>query len=331
MAVDAVSWRILLPDLHSLYRQLLAERRPQLPPKSTAFQTWAVHLENQAHAAEIEHQVDYWRDVLRHPPLLPLNDADAPPHEAEMASLTVTLDEETTTRLVRDVPAAYHSGIDDALLSGLARALAPWSGSRTLLVDLENHGRHAPESMDLSRTVGWFTTLYPVRLEIPAGAGPAAALQAVKEQLRQVPDHGLGYGLLRYRRNEPPLADLPTPVISFNYLGKLKSERIDGWHPASEATGPERAGDAVCSHPLQINGALLDDRLRFTWSYASAAVDAATIRRLAEAHLESLRALGEQAQDPDAGGYTPSDFPELDLSQEDLDALLVELADASEG
>jgi non-ribosomal peptide synthase protein (TIGR01720 family) len=232
---------------------------------------------------------------------------------------------------LQDVPPVYHTRIDEVLLAALAQSLLPWTGGRALLVDLEGHGREDlfPD-LDVSRTVGWFTTVYPVLLELEPSAAPGAALKAIKEQLRQIPQHGIGYGLLRYLCADSAtdvLRALPEPQISFNYLGQFDQVLAadSPFGPADESSGPARSPRSRRLHVIDISASVVESQLQITWSYSSGLHRQETIAALAQSCLSALRALIVHCQSPEAGGYTPSDFPLAQLSQDDLDQAFAEI------
>src|SRR6185369_7892277 len=276
--------------------------------------------------------------------------------------LTLMLPAAVTDALLTRVPAAFHGGIDDVLLTGLTLAVADWcrrhvqvahavthhGGSHAVLLDLEGHGREeGSRDVDLTRTVGWFTSLYPVRLdpglldlEEALSGGPALgrALKTIKEQLRSVPDKGLGYGLLRYLNEETAaeLAGSPAPQLGFNYLGRFAAgaEGAD-WAPANLNEGADHdhqqdrrgGGDPALplAHLIEINALTLDEaggpRLTANWTWAGALLDEAAVRDLAETWFRALTALTRHVAEPDAGGRTPSDLPLIDLTQGEIERL----------
>jgi non-ribosomal peptide synthase protein (TIGR01720 family) len=250
------------------------------------------------------------------------------------------------------VPAAYRTRIDDVLLTALTQACAPWTGTSALLVDLEGHGREPLfEDVDLSRTVGWFTAMFPVVLDLDhnrdrdrdrthapssAGSGPAsgpeAALKAINEQLRHVPGRGLGYGLLRYLCRDGDVATalraLPRPEVSFNYLGRTDPPP-DGaalFRPGDAGTGPLYDPRSRRSHLIDVVGDVAGDRLQLRWIYSEAMHRRETIEALATAFLDALQALIATGRAPGTGGLTPSDFPRARLDQRQLDSFLAGLA-----
>jgi non-ribosomal peptide synthase protein (TIGR01720 family) len=226
------------------------------------------------------------------------------------------------------VPLAYRIRVNEVLLTALVQAMGAWTGQTDLLVDVEGHGRvELFEEVDLTRTVGWFTTIYPVRLSLPLQVAPGEALKAIKEQLRGVPNQGLGYGILRYLAGISELADqlrtIPQAEISFNYLGQfdqtLATSTEFEW--AKESSEPVRSAQGARRYLLELNGLVIGGQLRLEWTYSQSFHREHTIEHLAQRFTAALRALIAHCQSHEASGYTPSDFPEANLSQEELDTL----------
>ncbi|KOV27865.1 hypothetical protein ADK60_19310, partial [Streptomyces sp. XY431] len=351
LVVDGVSWRVLLPDLAAAWT---ADGQPVAPtPTGTSFRRWAHRLVAAAADPARDGELPLWTGILETPDPL-LGDRPLDPRRdttAGLRHLTLTLPPDCAEPLLTTVPAAFHGRVNDVLLTGLALAVAHWRDDRdarsaggAVLVDLEGHGREeelAP-GVDLSRTVGWFTALFPVALdagpaewqEVCAG-GPAAgrAVKRVKEQLRSIPGNGLGYGMLRYLnpRTAEALAALPTPQIAFNYLGRFAADEDRDWtirHDSAVAGGGPAAGRGPgmpAAHGLEVNAVAWDlpdgPHLSATWSWPDGWLTETAIRELAEGWFLALKGLVAHAEQPDAGGRTPSDLPLVSLSQSELDLL----------
>jgi len=197
-------------------------------------------------------------------------------------------------------------------------------------VDLEGHGREEIfEDVDLTRTVGWFTTVFPVLLDVPGREGPGGVLTSVKEQLRAVPGRGLGYGLLRYLRGSRDvlsagLVALPQAEVSFNYLGQLDQAFQDAspFRIAPESVGPSHSVEAKRRYRLDVRSSVLNGRLGIRWAYSENQYRPETIEALSARVMEALRELIAHCLNPEAGGYTPSDFDKANLSREDLDDVM---------
>jgi amino acid adenylation domain-containing protein/non-ribosomal peptide synthase protein (TIGR01720 family) len=336
LAVDGVSWRILLEDLESACRQLERGGTVTLPPKTTSYQEWGRALERYAGSAQLAAQLDYWSGVaeLAAARPLPLAPATAGTVDASR-TLTVALDAEETEALLREVPRAYQTEVNDALLAALARAFRRWTGEAALCIDLEGHGREELfDGLDLSRTVGWFTSIFPVVLAIPPQGDHAAALKAVKEQLRGVPGRGLGFGVLRYLAGPQAAARLAPggPRVSFNYLGQMDRGLPEAslFAVAAEPAGPPCSPRQERSHWLEINGGVAGRRLRLAFTHGEVRDGWRGVEALAAWTLEELRALIRHCRSVEAGGFTPSDFPMMSFTQGELDGLVEELRGEAE-
>jgi non-ribosomal peptide synthase protein (TIGR01720 family) len=273
--------------------------------------------------------------ALTRRPLDPVGDL------ASVRRHTVRLPPERTEPLLTRVPATFHAGVNDVLLTALALAVARWRsrhglGDRTdVLIALEGHGREeqAVPGADLSRTLGWFTSVFPVRLDpgtsVLDGPATGTALKRVKERLRTLPDHGLGYGLLRYLHpvTGPELAKLPAPQISFNYLGRftVEDEPDLAWRPVAGAgvlAGGFDLAMPVVPYTLEINAYTQDTtkgpELGVTWAWPGALLEEASVTDLAATWFAALAGLAAHATAPGAGGHTPSDLT-LALGQDEIE------------
>ena len=336
LVVDGISWRILTEDFETAYRQLLDGRPIQFPSKTTSFTSWARRLTEYAQSDEVQAEVAYWLDESRgEVPALPLDFSSGDNTVASTNTISVSLQTDETAALLHDVPKAYNTQINDVLLTALSLAFSNWTGAPSLLIDIEGHGRETISAdVDISRTVGWFTSLFPVCLETPAESEPGDALKSIKEQLRRVPNRGFGYGLLRYLNANPEvqarLASLPQAEVSFNYLGKFeRSEANDSIIGATcDTNAPTRSPRQQLRYLLEINGSVREGRLRFSWIYSTNRHRRETIERLANDFIDTLRSLIDHCLSLEERGYTPSDFPEADLSQAELDDLIASLSGA---
>ena len=333
LAIDGVSWRILLEDLWTAYQQLTRGKVINLPPKTTSFKRWAERLADFAQSAALQRETAYWlSQSWTRSSRLPVDYPGGDNTVASACTVRVSLSTAETRALLQEVPAVHRTQINDVLLTALVQAFARWTGARSLLIDLEGHGREViEEAVDLSRTVGWFTTRFPVLLDLERPVRPGEALKSVKEQLRRIPNRGIGYGLLRYLSGDAAIAErlraLPQPEVSFNYLGQfdqvLPVSSPFAW--ARDSSGPARSGQGSRYYPLAVNGCIMEGRLQLDWTSSANLHRRATIERVAENFIEALRGLIADSRSPVAGSYTPSDFPEADLSQGELDEVIAEL------
>jgi amino acid adenylation domain-containing protein/thioester reductase-like protein/non-ribosomal peptide synthase protein (TIGR01720 family) len=345
LAVDGVSWRIVLEDLNIAWAQHHGGQPIALPSAGTSFGRWAALLAEHAHAVAVVEQAEAWRQVAATPAALP---AVQPAVDtfATAGQLSVSLDVETTRMLLGEVPAAFHAGVNDILLIAFGLALAEFlgTGGAPIGIDVEGHGRHEElgADVDLSRTVGWFTTKYPVALNLggPVGAlgwaqvvaGEAAlgaVLKDAKEQLRALPDP-LTYGVLRYLNTEVDLYG-SDPAIGFNYLGRLGGAAAevsdDVWRICQEGFSVTVAATAVpmpLTHTVALNAGTLDTdtgpHLHANWTWAPSAVDHAQITRLSRLWFDALAGICAHVR-RGGGGLTPSDIAPARLSQRQIDEL----------
>ncbi len=332
LAVDGVSWHILLEDLQSLYQQLSVGEKPSLPLKTTSFKLWAERLSEHARSTVVRNELSHWLAIGDHPPVrLPLDKAAGTNTVADARTVSVSLNSDDTRALLQDVPVSYRTQINEVLLTALVRAFAPWTGSK-LLIDLEGHGREEIfEGVDLSRTVGWFTTIFPVVLSCGDAQSITEDLRSMKEQLRLIPNRGLGYGVLRYGSGDSDVArkleNLPQAEVRFNYLGQVDRVLADSsmFSVAPQSSGPSQSAGAQRAYLINIIGMVSGGELRLDWTYSASIHLRETVERLAQSFVEELRALSVRSRTGDKIDYSPSDFPRAKLSQDELNKVLAKL------
>jgi len=331
LVVDGVSWRVLLDDLQIVYRQLEARQAVNLPAKTSAFRDWAARLQAYAGSESLREELDWWQSQLAGPDVaLPCDRPEGGRQNRHAQTVSVGLDAEQTRQLLQQAPSAYRTQVNDLLLTALARVLCRWSGDESALIQLEGHGREALfDEIDLTRTVGWFTSAYPLRLTPQEGQG--ASIKAIKERLRAVPHKGLGYGVLRYLADDlcrQTMAALPVASITFNYLGQFdQSFGTDAlFHPLDEAIGAAHDPHAPLPNELSVDSQVYGGELVLRWTFSAERYDPHTIAELADAYLGELQGLVEHCLQDEASGLTPSDFPLAKLTQAQLDALPVPAA-----
>ncbi|MER7848006.1 amino acid adenylation domain-containing protein [Kitasatospora sp. NPDC096077] len=351
LVIDGVSWRILLPDLAAACTALAEGRTPAPDPVGTSYRAWSRLLADQARTQHRGAELAHWQRTLDGPdPLVGSHRLDpATDVYGTRRTLRLELGPEVTGPLLTDLPAAFHAEVNDVLLTGLAIAVADWrrrhghaDHTRTL-IELEGHGREQlSDRLDLSRTVGWFTAAFPVRLDPgepdwdelwSGGPALAVALKRIKEQLRALPDRGVGYGLLRYLNPHAArvLAGRPGPQIGFNYMGRFDARRSGHWEPAGGdgVVGTGAHPDLPLPHLLDVTPATEDrpdgPHLIANWSWAGRTVAEEDARDVAETWFRALELL---ARYPGPGGRTPSDLPLVRLDQAEIDEFESELAAA---
>jgi non-ribosomal peptide synthase protein (TIGR01720 family) len=331
LASDGVSWRILLSDLESLLVPLCHQREAVLPPKTASYKRWAERLHEYSQSPDLGSENAHWWSVAARRPQ-PLS-VDFPAGENSSSSTrseTAQLDEEDTRILLREAPHALHAEIDHFLLTALQHVMERWTGQIDLAVDIESHGRQELfDGLDISRTVGWFTSLYPVLLESPQMDSLSRRIASIKAQIQAVSQRGIGYGLLRYANSStaPLLCRGAGSQVLFNFLGQLDSS-ISGsslFEPAPESTGSERAAESARPYVFEINCCVLGGRLQCSWSYSAALHRPETVRNLVREFAAELRRIAACAASGESSALVASDFAAARMSETDFTNLFQEI------
>ncbi len=324
LVIDWVSWSILFEDLGLVYSQLRDGLVVQLPAKTSSFQAWSQRLTDFASSPELNAELEYWSGVRSATPL-PLDYRDGLNRVGSTDVVGAQLDRSSTASLLRDVPPIYRTQINDVLLAALGRAVSSWAGSTKVLVNLEGHGREDLfDDIDLSRTIGWFTSLFPVCLDLEDVVDPGETLISVKEQLRTVPGRGIGFGLLRHLHPDSSVREMlaASAELSFNYLGQSSSAvSASMFRVLSEARGWERSPDAQRDHVLDVVAQVVDGELQVGFTFSRDLHERSTIEVLVTAFLAELRTLIKHCTAVGFEGCTPSDFPLARLSPSQLDRI----------
>ncbi|ERI05708.1 AMP-binding enzyme [Aneurinibacillus aneurinilyticus ATCC 12856] len=325
-AVDGVSWRILLEDLQTVYSQAKEGQKIHLPAKSTSFKEWSERLYAYSQSGISQEVEEYWRKQSEiEVSTLPKDYAVEEAREASAEQVTVVLGEKETHALLQEIAVTHRAHMNEVLLAALVQATADWTGHPVLSVDVEGHGREEIlEGVDLSRTVGWFTSIYPVHLDMKGAKTPVEALKAVKEQIRQIPNKGVDYGILRYLH--PGIGSIfqsqPKPSISFNYLGQF-DQTFSQEAMFTQETGFARvdhAPESKLSHLIEVVGIVTDGKLQLTWIYSREQFAIATIQEVAENMLRKLDLLIHSSATEAA--FTVSDFALANLTENEMNKIL---------
>lgn len=338
LAVDGVSWRILLEDLEQLYQQLSQKQSVQLPFKTTSFKKWSEFLQDYAQSSQLQQEQDYWlKKSLNKISPLPFDYPDGSNTVECADSVLVSLSIEESRALLQDVPTAFHTQINDVLLTTLVQSFTSWTGENSLFLDLEGHGRETiSDDINITRTIGWFTTIFPVLLSLEGISQTEDAIKAIKEQLHNIPNKGIGYGVLRYLNQNPStrfrLQTFPSAEVRFNYLGQFDQILPESslFKLSNQSVGNSRSSRSNRRYLLDINGFVLGRQLQLEWTYSQQIHQRSTIEQLANEFIKMLRSIISDCQTTSAGTYTPSNFPNAEFSQKELDELLVKINLGSE-
>ena len=330
LAVDAISWPILVQDVETVYNQLVLGKPIALPAKTTSFKAWAEKLNEFAQTEALKQELDYWTAVSdKVTGDLPIDTTAGVQNKGLPAcTISVSLTLEETLSLLESVPSVYNTQINDVLLTALAQTIKSWTNQTSLFINLKGHGREEIiQNVDLSRTTGWFTTIFPAKLTLPDSSNPSEAIKSIKEQLRRIPNRGIGYGMLRYLCHDEAvttkLSTSPKPQILFNYLDPLDRLLPDSaLFRFAEPLEDACSLGALHSHLLEINMKVIRGCLRIDWKFNQKIHHRQTIQQLADNYAKALRTLIAHILSPnEAGGFTPSDFPLANLDEDKINQI----------
>jgi amino acid adenylation domain-containing protein/non-ribosomal peptide synthase protein (TIGR01720 family) len=323
LVIDGVSWRILLADIERAYDQYRTGQKIDLGAKTSSLQQWGAALHDYAGSASLAKEKAFWL-AQQEQSVAPLPAGLQADGEPCLVSTTrrerLRLTRSETEALLKRCGGAYRTTVNELLLSGVYLGMRRWTGAGALRIALESHGREPLfDRLDTTQTLGWFTTMYPVTLH-SRGGEVADVIKAVKEQLRAVPNNGIGYGVLRQLANDAELT-AGEPEILFNYLGQLdQTVDADGaFRVAAESTGSAHGDGLRRSAKLGLNGKVAGGELVFAVDYSDAQYRAETMAELAACIEDGLRAVIEHCLTIGRGAHTPSDFPLASVTQEQLD------------
>ncbi|MEX5836676.1 non-ribosomal peptide synthetase [Bacillus velezensis] len=328
LAVDGVSWRILLEDLSAAYTQAVKGQPVQLPPKTDSFKQYAVRLSEYAKSSKLMHEEEYWRFIEEETAAeLPY---EKPQHQTGADSIrqtvSFTLTEEETSALLQQVNRAYHTDTQDILLTAAALALRDWTGGGRLRIAMEGHGReHIMPELDISRTVGWFTSMYPVLIDLnTAGAELGTAVKTVKDTLGRIPDKGIGYGILKYMTppEQKTIRFRQAPEISFNYLGQFNdTEDQHTFSLSGLASGHDITPTWQREQAVEMSAMAVQNKLHFSLSYPPSRFRKETMEQLLQTLQQYLRDIMAHCTGKEEAEKTVSDFSSKTLTSDDLDSI----------
>jgi non-ribosomal peptide synthase protein (TIGR01720 family) len=326
LVVDGVSWRILLEDISTGYEQALPGSAIQLPSKTHSYKSWTGYLGEYGRSDELLKEIDYWRAIEEtgiKP--LPIENPSGSNLYKDSHVLDISLTANETGDLLTRTHQAYNTKINDILLTALARALSNWHGDTKSLMDIESHGREEP-GLDISRTVGWFTAIFPIVLDISPADDIGSQVRRIKETLRQVPHNGIGYGILRYLAAGERTGGLTfhrNSRISFNYLGQFDRDLAGGFFTLMEEyTGDHISPPAELIHDLSFDGMVINNRFKMSVTFSPHRFNRQSIEKLLESFKEELCLIVSYCIQKEDHESTPGDLTYRDLSLDEFDNLL---------
>uniref|UniRef100_UPI000AFD9FD3 condensation domain-containing protein n=1 Tax=Aquimarina longa TaxID=1080221 RepID=UPI000AFD9FD3 len=335
LVIDGVSWRILINDIEQIIEHIQKEEKVNLGAKGCSYRQWFNELEKYAHTNTVLSQQSYWSAIAKDYQSLPVDKITDGNHlYKDITNYTITLDEESTSLLTGDIHHSYTTEIDDILLASLALTIQQWSGNSKVIIGQEGHGREDIfDTVDIGNTIGWFTNLYPVLLPVEQPDSPRELIKTIKEQLRSIPDKGIGYGALRYLNSleevRQSLAEVQWDVV-FNYLGQLDNavNTSSIFKGAKESSGVEIGDNIRFDCKIEINCSISMGQLRLNWSYLSTQYYADTVEKLANEYITNLKMLIIHCRDKKKKEYTPSDYGlENEIAYDELDAITKNLTE----
>ncbi len=324
LIVDGVSWRILLNDISSLYQQSIEGSKLKLEPKSSSYQQWGDFLREYSQGEQLLNELCYWQKIISTPTpdfkdRLALLDRQQKKTDA-LSVINFTLAKKTTEKLLTKAQISYKTNINELLLSALLLGLYRWSGDQSIRIDLEGHGREElSDTINLSQTMGWFTTLFPVNLSSDL-MDITSVICNVKEQIRAIPNHGIGFGLLKYLTCDENIAQTAPSPILFNYLGQFFNDEKEQslFTLANENIGNTVSPLRQHQHDINFNGSVNNGCLVFSVSYDSTKYISTEMNQLSANVKESLVDIVNHCVETGQGCFTPSDFPLASVYQSQL-------------
>ncbi|SDZ37841.1 non-ribosomal peptide synthase domain TIGR01720, partial [Thermoactinomyces sp. DSM 45892] len=330
LVVDGVSWRILIEDLQTAYDQIKENRKVELPSKSTSFKEWSRKLHAYGESGVPDTVREFWKQQAEVEVETLSPDYTVPKvTEASTEQHMISFGEEETRALLQDVPVAYRTKVDEVLLTALVQSITQLTGLSSISVHMEGHGREEIlDSVDISRTIGWFTSIYPVHFDLRGVGTPIEALKLVKRQVRQIPNKGVDYQILRYLNSDMGslLSSGNKPSISFNYLGQfqLGSSQTSLFSGEQEWIGFDHDLDSRRPHLIDVVGSVMNGRLQITWMYSHKQFDVSTIQDMAEKMRVQLNSFINQPVTEEA--FIASDFADAKkLTEKTLSKVLSKL------
>ncbi|MCB9251759.1 MAG: amino acid adenylation domain-containing protein [Flavobacteriales bacterium] len=325
LVVDGVSWRILLEDLEQILDHEINNISFKPSLKSFSLRNWYSYLEEYSRKDSTLEQLDYWKNISgKYKPFPKRNEKKGRYKDMDVKDLSIS--KELTSHILYDIAKVYNTEINDVLLCALALTLAEWSGLEDIVIGLEGHGREElHKQVDVSSTIGWFTSLYPVLLNLSNLENPGEKIKSVKEQLRSVPDKGMGYGVLKCIAKSNQLKGRDPWDIVFNYLGQLDNvtDKSSWFSPTDEAAGLAVSPENRLMQKMSVNCHVKKGSLKIKWSYDKTCIDGEEILSLLNSYQNNLGYIVEHCLITPGPNFTPSDFGlEKEIKYKELDKFL---------
>jgi bacitracin synthase 3 len=327
LVIDGVSWRIIVEDFIKGYESMMQEKNFSLPKKTASYQAWASALETYSRELYQSKEEEYWKKILSED--VPEVQKDFHSNEnlsKDAKSIVVEFSKEDTSRLRNDVNHAFHTEINDILLTALALSLKSWTGNEKFFVNLEGHGREVlTNNVNISRTVGWFTSIYPIMLDVHSFEDKGLLIKQIKEMLRKIPNKGIGFGVLKYlspMKNESGLCHQREPQISLNFLGEYGNELKKPFELSTLAIGESVNPESARTHEIEILGKIVNGKLQFQFEYSRFQYSHSSIEQLSLLFKSHLTELINFCTMKEEAEHSPSDFgDDHNLSFEELEGL----------
>ncbi|MCW5515229.1 condensation domain-containing protein [Muriicola sp. Z0-33] len=323
LVTDMVSWNILQNDFRQLLRQQQQREHLELENKIATIKDWSEQLSELRSSADINKEVSYWQSQVCAQDLFP-PDTESQQSIFEESSIHVlkwVLNENDTSFLMQEANELYNTKTEDLLITALVATICSWEEIKEFCFLMERHGRTAELlSADVSNTVGWFTSFFPVRIDLNSDGDIGEQIKGVKERIRNIPNNGIGYGVLKYLSDGQQLQG--NPPLVFNYLGNKKSTNLPGEIIFTPRPEDIRHPSSERNYSIEINAFISEGQLHLNWSFAADKYKPDTMENLTAEFEANIKNIIEYCKNKDSGEYTPSDFPEANISQEDLDNLL---------
>jgi amino acid adenylation domain-containing protein/non-ribosomal peptide synthase protein (TIGR01720 family) len=322
LVTDGLTWRILLEDLYQLYESIHQQKEAEMPQKTGSLLDWYDALVMYRDSGKLEKEKDYWLEAEKSNFRLPY---DREPGDVDWSvknqeTVNTWLDREETGFLLKDAHEVYKTDVQILVTAALVRTLRQWTGENTVIIEIENHGRHI-EDIDTSKTIGWFTTIYPLLISRQDQA-IGDEIKTVKEAIRKTPNSGIGYGILKYMSDDGKTMETKRAEIRFNYLGQFDREVENPlFSYIQQSSGPDVALENHMTAAIEINAMILNDVFTVDINYNKEAFKESTITSFTGNYLKNLEEILEHIKNEDDVHFTPSDFDTVDLGEDDLAAL----------